>query len=138
MESVKPHGACTTRSECRDTIQMEERIANKILVKKFATCIVGLAIRFQQCRRRPTHSWERDRNNSGEVSSRRIGSESLLRGEPARDQGAFGPLVEARPQSAHCVLDRRILGDVALFKGVLGEMIQLFAAFNLAAQVGPL
>ena len=43
-----------------------------------------------------------------------------------------------RAQSAECVLDGRILGEVVLFAGVFGEVVQLFADFDFAAHVGPL
>jgi hypothetical protein len=33
MDSVKTRAFCTTRDECPDISQVEERIANKILVK---------------------------------------------------------------------------------------------------------
>ena len=72
------------------------------------------------------------------LGTRFNGSESRSGGEPAREQRAFGPLVEARAQSAECVLDGWILGEVVLFTGVFGEMVQLFADFDFAAQVGPL
>ena len=68
----------------------------------------------------------------------RIGSVSRSGVEPAREQRAIGPLVEARAQSAECVLDGWILGEVVLFTGVVGEMVELFADFDFAAHVGPL
>jgi hypothetical protein len=47
-------------------------------------------------------------------------------------------LVEARAQSEERVLYGWVLGEVALFTDVFGEMVQLFAAFHFAPQVGPL
>ena len=78
------------------------------------------------------------RSTLQKISAYGIGSQSRSGREPAREQRAFGPIVEARSQSAERVLDGWILGEVTLFTGVFGEMVQLFAAFNFAAQVGPL
>ena len=77
-------------------------------------------------------------DDSIEVTVSRIGSESRSGGESAREQSAFCPLVKARAQSAECVLDGWILGEVVLFAGVLGEMVKLFSDFDFAAHVGPL
>ena len=77
-------------------------------------------------------------DDSPEVTAWRIGPESRSGGEPAREQRAFSPLVEARAQSSECVLERWILGEVVLFTGVVGETVQLFADFDFAAHVGPL
>jgi hypothetical protein len=67
-----------------------------------------------------------------------IGSGLRSGEEPAREQRSFGPFVKTRAKSLECVLDGWIFGEVSLLTAVLGEMVQLFAAVNFAAQVGPL
>ncbi len=57
--------------------------------------------------------------------------------EAAGEQRAVGPLVEARAEAAECVLDGGISGEVALFTRVFGEVVELFAPFHFAAEVGP-
>ncbi len=70
---------------------------------------------------------------------RPLGESARSRGQGGNWLGSRGPLVHRSrfAQSAERVLDGRILGEVALFSGVFGEVIQLFAAFHFAAQVGP-
>jgi hypothetical protein len=133
---VETREFCTPQSDCRDTIQTEEWISIKILVKNAATGnTISINLYSTDAVGANIDPW---RATSKEVAVWRIGSKSRSGVEPAREQRAFRPLVEGRTQSAECILDGWILGEVALFAGVVGEMIQLFADFNFEAQVGPL